>query len=57
MFAVERVPRFRMVEHFRGWIPVHHREIDPVVIRVALDTGCPGRAGMREGSMKSLMLL
>ena len=57
MLAVERVARFPMVEPFRRGVPVQHREIDSIVIRVTLHAGCARSSGLREAGMKSLVLL
>ena len=51
MFAIEHITRRRMIESLRSRIPMHHLEVDAVVIGVALHTGCAGRARSRERCM------
>jgi len=57
VLSVEGVSRSRMVEALRGWVPVNHLEVDPVVIRMAFDAGHTRCGRTREGGVKPLVLL
>ena len=57
MFAIEGKARSRVIESLRSRIPVHHLEIDAVMVGVALHTRCARRARSRERCVKTLVLL
>ena len=57
MFAVEGITCRGVIESLRCRIPMHHLEVDAVVIGMALHTGCAWRARSREGCMKAFILL
>jgi len=57
MFAIEHKTCRGVTESLRSRIPMHHLEVNAVVIGVALDTRCAGRARSRECRMKTFVLL
>src|ERR1035438_1486555 len=57
MLAVECISRLRVVEPLWRRIPVHHREIRPIVIRMAFYASRTLRPRARIRGVKSLVLL
>jgi len=57
MFAIEHKACRRVIESLRSRIPMHHLEVDTVVIGMALHTCCAGRARSRKCCMKAFVLL
>jgi hypothetical protein len=57
VFAVEHKACRRVIESLWGRIPMHHLEVDAIVIGMAFDTCRAGRARSREGCMKAFVLL
>jgi hypothetical protein len=57
MLAVESISRLGMVESARSRIPVHHLEINPVVVGVALYACGARRCGTWKSRMKPFVLL
>lgn len=57
MFAIEGKTCRGVIEPLRSRIPMHHLEIDAVVIGMALHTSRAGRPRSRERCMQTLVLL
>ena len=57
MFTIEEKARRRVIESLWSRIPMHHLEIDAVVIGMALHTSRARRARSWERCMKTLVLL
>ena len=57
MFAVEGKTCRGVIKPLRSWIPMHHLEIDAVMIGMALHTSHAGRPRSRERCMKAFVLL
>jgi hypothetical protein len=57
MFAVEGKACCGVIEPLRSRIPMHHLEVDSVVIGMTLHAGCARRARPWERCMKAFVLL
>ena len=56
MLTVEHVPRLRVIESLRRWIPPHHLKIDSIVVRMTFHASRAGGARPRKCGVKPPVL-